>query len=405
VNLNGSDVNPDPVGRELAASCVINDNGTDKLLSIGGFNSSGTGLAEVFAYTPGSPGTWTKVATLANARGLAKAIQVPGDTHSCIVLGGLTAKSSGSDVSTAEKITVSAGPTWTVANAGSFTGYDFGLVRCGSNDVIAFGGRNAAGTLSTQILRYHGTTSTTAWPALKNANASPATVTLKTGRASFAYAVHDAPTTFTRIVVAAGQTAATNYSKTIEGFEVENVTPVGESQTCRLKSTTATVPVDLSDSDNMGANELVVGRFGAVMFPTSASVMKIVSGDTSTALDGTVEDFTINWSTPAITSGPTQTTPSNFTAVRYPALVNLGSAFDWMLVGGEGHTTLLANNHAGTAISKTGAIQKFSSAWSFADLTIARTGNIAEYIGSTVYTGQGRDASNNFLTSTESIAP
>lgn len=381
VDTSGMDVNPDPVGREFSASCVISDNGTQKMLVAGGFDSSGNGSGEAFLYNPGAPGSWTKVASLpaGQERGLAKMIQDPSDASACLLVGGVSKKSGGSLLATTYRFTAAAGPAyaWTSKGALNTPRIKFALAKAaGSDKLIVMGGAsNAAGSTATAAVE---TWSGTAWTARTS---------LPVAVYDFAFASQDS--TNDKFLLAGG-----HFGTTVASAELQI-----------LKITTGSPDVyTVTDLTATYSKSLTTGRNRAVAFPVSGSRILVAIGyDTGSSVTTSTQAVDVDFATPTNTVVQTETAaPTNLVAIGAPALVTDGTNFE--LVGGE--------DGSGNTSAR---VQKYTvgagTPWSNITTCTDRSHHVAEYLTSQskIYTTTGisnpSGGSLVYLTATDSISP
>jgi hypothetical protein len=398
----GGPLTPDPVGRAGSASCVVNHNGVEKMLLVGGETTIGsTVTAEAFLFDPtanSANGEWRQTGSVGTARAFGKAIQNPVDSTQCIFVGGHNA--AGTMLNNVDIYDVDTG-TWTAQTSGKEldeTRANFALVKCSTQKLLAIAGGIGSTRRSSIEL----------WDSTNGFQDTGED--LSDARYDFGIGNY---TDNKRWAVAGGNAASSGqFSDRVDAIKAT----LDENGECTDVVVGNLAALALDEEDRFSLTE---GRNGNLVMPTnvtpsaSSEEFMVILGDASSALAATYEKFTVDWtasplqvvSVPA--SNPLVSTLTNPPALASkPLLVRMNTTL--AIVGGESHTGVPLANTIAEYVPTNSAFDNFD-ATTTEDLVTDRVDHAAEYLVNTsnvfLFAPTGRDSGGSLLTSTEKITP
>lgn len=397
----GGPLTPDPVGRIGASSCVVNHNGVEKMLIVGGEITGPSVVADAFLFDPtanSANGEWRQTGSVGTARAFGRMIQNPVDSTQCIYVGGRNA--AGTMLSNVDIFDVDTG-TWTAQTSGKqldAVRANFALVKCGTQKLLAIGGG-------------HGNTRESSIEIWDSTNGFADTgEDLSDARYDFGIASY---TDNKRFVVAGGNAASSGqFSDRVDAIKAT----LDENGECTDVVVGNLAALALDEEERFSLAE---GRNGNLVMPTnvtpsaSSEEFMVILGDASSALAATYEKFAVDWTASPLkvvavpASNPLVSTLTNApTLASKPLLVRMNTTL--AIVGGESHAGAPIANTIAEYVPTNSAFDNFD-ATTTEDLATDRVDHVAEYLVNTsnvfLFASTGRDSAGTFLTSTEKITP
>jgi hypothetical protein len=375
-----------PSARIGAASCVVHDDFThadtnggastahnrDLILVAAGKTTAGSYLRSAVLFDPAKTATnqWlTSGPFVAPSFGSAasdevasaKMIAVPGDNHSCLLIGG---EKNGTKSAKTWKFTLDAsGGTWSSSFNLNDARQDFGLSKCTNNKVIVYGGEGTSGPLDS-IEVWNGTTTWTSRTAANSAERLGGSGSSRP-RTRFGYSIDVDPTGTPAYAVALG------------GFDGSGESKRGDLIVFDANCTSVTVTHNASALSLSGTDYT---RMNHVAFPINTNVFLVAAGLSGGSTVTSTEEVTVTLGmTPTIAMTAHNTSGSKLlpTATQKPILAFAGATNKYAVIGGD-------DNQSGVNLDTITAVQEYSAGFSSVTGT-SRRNSVAELLSGKVY--------------------